>query len=89
MSRHSRNNKAGRLIGQGTPPDEAVRSIGMVVEGINALPAAMELSRHYGVEMPIVSGVNAIVNEGASPAEMVYSLMTRDKKSESIPHGRA
>lgn len=89
MSRHSRNNKAGRLIGQGTPPDEAVRSIGMVVEGINALPAAMELSRHYGVEMPIVSGVNAIVNEGASPTEMVYSLMTRDKKSESIPHGRA
>ena len=89
MSQHSRNNRAGRLIGQGTPPDEAVRSIGMVVEGVNALPAAMELSNRYDVEMPIVAGVDAIVNGGASPAEMVYSLMTRDKKSESIPHGKA
>lgn len=89
MSEHSRNNRAGRLIGQGIPPKEAIRSIGMVVEGVNALPAAIELSERYDVEMPIVEGVNAIVNEGASPAEMVYSLMTRDKKSENISHGGA
>ena len=48
-SEHSRNNRCGQLIGSGMAPDEAVRQIGMVVEGIHALPAAMELSEKYGV----------------------------------------
>ena len=79
---HSRNNRCGMLLGQGVPADEAIRQIGMVVEGINALPAAMQLMARYQVEMPIVTAVNAIVNEGASPAEAVRKLMNRDTKAE-------
>ena len=54
---HSRNNRCGLLIGQGVAPAEAVKQVGMVVEGINALPAAMRLAGEYGVEMPIVAAV--------------------------------
>lgn len=79
---HSRNNRCGMLLGQGVPAEEATRQVGMVVEGINALPAAMELQVRYGVEMPIVNVVNAIVT-GQSPAsEAVQKLMTRDTKAE-------
>ncbi len=81
-SRHSRNNRAGQLIGEGRSPAQAVKEVGMVVEGMNALPAAIELSDRYGVEMPIVRAVNAIVNEGMPPAEAVHALMTRDPKGE-------
>ena len=81
-SLHSRNNRCGMLLGQGVAPEEAVKQVGMVVEGINALPAAMRLSRQYGVEMPIVEAVNAIVKEGASPMSTVSMLMGRDKKPE-------
>ncbi len=79
---HSRNNKAGHLIGEGKTPEEAVKEVGMVVEGINALPAAMELAEKYHVEMPIVFGVNEIVHHGKSPKEAVSELMQRDKKGE-------
>ncbi len=85
-SMHSRNNRCGMLLGQGIAPGEAVKQVGMVVEGINALPAAMRLCREYGVEMPIVAAVNAIVNEGADPMDTVRSLMGRDKKPE-LPGG--
>lgn len=79
---HSRNNRCGMLIGQGVPVAEAVKQVGMVVEGINAVPAAMKLQEKYGVEMPLVSAVAAIVNEGADPAAIVAKLMGRDKKTE-------
>ncbi|MBQ4623750.1 MAG: NAD(P)-dependent glycerol-3-phosphate dehydrogenase [Clostridia bacterium] len=79
---HSRNNRAGILMGQGVKPADVVVKVGMVVEGINALPAAMELSARYGVELPIISAVNAVVNHGADPAETVMNLMTREKKPE-------
>ena len=79
---HSRNNRCGMLLGQGVPADEAIRQVGMVVEGINALPAAMQLMARYQVEMPIVAAVNAIVNEGAAPAGAVHKLMNRDTKAE-------
>ena len=85
-SRHSRNNRAGMLIGQGKSAQEAVKEVGMVVEGMNALPAALELSARYGVEMPIVQTVNAIVNQGMSPADAVRALMDRDPKDET-PQG--
>lgn len=85
---HSRNNKAGYLIGQGHTPEQAVKEVGMVVEGINALPAAMTLAERYNVEMPIVRAVNAVIKEGASPADTVRSLMERDRKTE-LPHGYA
>ena len=84
-SMHSRNNRCGMLLGQGVPVDEATRQVGMVVEGLNALPAAMELKKAYGVEMPIVDAVDAIVNRGAAPEETVRMLMGRGTKPEILP----
>ncbi|MBE6428559.1 MAG: hypothetical protein E7028_08285, partial [Planctomycetaceae bacterium] len=81
-SMHSRNNRCGVLLGQGMPVEEAVREVGMVVEGLNALPAAMQLAERYGVDMPIVKGVNAVVRGDMSPAEMGRALMMRDKTPE-------
>lgn len=79
---HSRNNRCGMMIGQGMKPEEAIQAVGMVVEGINALPAAMQLAERYQVEMPIAAGVNAVVNGQMSPAELGVALMTRDKTRE-------
>ena len=84
-SQHSRNNRCGMLLGQGIPAAEAIKQVGMVVEGINALPAAMRMKEHYGVELPIVEAVDAIVNHGADPMNTVWGLMARDKKPE-LPH---
>lgn len=81
-SEHSRNNLAGQLIGQGYSVNRAIEKVGMVVEGINALPAALNLSEIYQVELPIISAVKAIINEGANPKKTVNDLMNRDKKSE-------
>ena len=81
-SRHSRNNRAGYLLGKGYAPTEAIAEVGMVVEGINALPAAIKLSEKYGVELPIISGVNMVVGGLASPKEMTERLMGREQKSE-------
>lgn len=80
---HSRNNRCGQLIGSGMTPDEAVKQVGMVVEGINALPATMKLSRAYGVEMPIAEAVNNVVFQGSDPREMVMDLMKREKRAEN------
>ena len=85
-SMHSRNNRAGILIGKGETPEQAVKEVGMVVEGMNALPAALELAERYQVEMPIVQTVNAIVNKRMSAAEAVKSLMERGLKNE-LPQG--
>lgn len=82
---HSRNNRCGMLLGQGMKPEEAIREVGMVVEGINALPAAMQLAERYQVEMPIVAGVNAVVTGKITPAELGVALMTRDKTREVKP----
>lgn len=81
-SSHSRNNRAGMLMGQGVAPQEAVARVGMVVEGVNALAAAVALSQHYGVELPIIQAVDAVVNRGAEPLSTVMALMARDKKPE-------
>ena len=81
-SLHSRNMRAGMLIGQGMEPKKAVESIGMVVEGINALPAALELADRYQVELPITFAVDAVVNGGQDPRRVVLDLMMRDKKAE-------
>ena len=81
-SMHSRNNRCGMLIGQGVKPKEAVKQVGMVVEGVNALPAAMRLIEKYQVEMPITAMVNAVVNEEIEPRNAVDTLMLRDKKNE-------
>ena len=81
-SRHSRNNRAGYLLGKGYTADEAKKEVGMVVEGINALPAAMRLSDKYGIELPIISAVNEVVNGSVSALKMTEKLMNRDRKSE-------
>lgn len=81
-SPHSRNNKCGYLIGQGYSVEDAVKSVGMVVEGINSIPAAMAMSREYNVEMPIVTAVDAVINHGADPGDTVTRLMGREKKTE-------
>lgn len=81
---HSRNYKAGKLIGMGRSADEAKAEVGMVVEGINMLPAAMKLIEKYNVEMPIVEKVNAVVNEGLDPQSAARALMMREKKGENI-----
>ena len=82
-SPHSRNNRCGRLIGEGMSPAEAVAAVGMVVEGVNALPAAIRLGERYGVELPLISAVDAVVTHGASPADAVRRLMGRDRKPET------
>lgn len=81
-SMHSRNNRCGQLIGKGVSPADAVKQVGMVVEGINAIPAAMTLAEKYDVEMPLVAAVDAIVNRGKDPVIAVRELMERDKKDE-------
>ena len=83
-SRHSRNNRCGMLMGQGVPPQEAVKQVGMVVEGINAIPAAMALMTRYGVQMPIIRAVDALVRGEVSPADTVAMLMDRGKKPETV-----
>ena len=81
-SLHSRNNRCGMYIGQGKSVEEAVREVGQVVEGLNTLPAAIQLSEKYDVEMPIVSALGHIVNDGANPVDVVSMLMGRELKSE-------
>ena len=81
-SKHSRNNKCGYLIGQGYSVDDAVAQVGMVVEGLNALPAAMELSSKYEVSMPIVSAVDAIVNHSVMPKNAIHELLWKDSSTE-------
>lgn len=80
---HSRNNRCGILIGSGVPVQEAIRQVGMVVEGINALPAAVQLAQKYQVEMPILSAVEEIVIRGVEPCKAVQKLMEREKKAEN------
>ncbi len=81
-SRHSRNNRCGELIGMGKSYAEASEEIGMVVEGYHALSAAVELAEKYSVEMPIVSAVNDVINNGVPPVTAIRTLMTRDVKNE-------
>jgi len=79
---HSRNNRCGNLIGKGMTPAEAVKAVGMVVEGINAIPAAVRLMEAYQVDMPIIRAIDAVVNKGADAHATVKALMERNKKTE-------
>ena len=82
-SMHSRNRRAGILIGQGKTLDEAAREVGAVVEGCYAAQSARELSDKLGVDMPICRAVYATLYEGAEVAPTVRALMTRQPKRES------
>ncbi len=82
-SMHSRNRRAGILIGEGKSYQEAMQEVGQIVEGVYAAKAGLELSRKYAVSMPIVEQVNAVLFENKSPREAVNELMLRDKRAES------
>lgn len=83
-SKHSRNNKAGYLIGQGYSVDDTLKEVGMVVEGINALDAAHVLAKKYNIELPIIEAVYRIIKENKNVKEEVVNLFNRAKKSELI-----
>ena len=77
-SMHSRNYQCGILLGKGVPIDQALLQVGMVVEGINTLPAAIMLAQKYDVHMPIIETVNAVVSETIDESEIVRLLMPVD-----------
>ena len=80
---HSRNRKAGYLIGKGYTMQEAMYEVKMVVEGVYSAKAALALSRKYHVEMPIVEEVNQVLFEGKSPKDALGELMMRVRKEET------
>ena len=82
LSEHSRNRKAGKLIGQGKTLEEAKKEVGMVIESIDNIEVAYELGRKNNVYMPIVEMVYKVIYEQLEPQEAVKNLMTRDRKSE-------
>lgn len=82
QSKHSRNRRAGFLMGQGMSMDEAMAEVKQVVEGVYSAKAAKKLAQKYNVSMPIVTEVNAVLFEGKSMSDAVSSLMGRDRKSE-------
>lgn len=80
---HSRNRKAGYLMGKGYTMQEAMDEVQMVVEGVYSAKAALTLAQKYQVEMPIVEQVNKVLFENKNAEEAVKELMIRDKKMES------
>lgn len=81
-SRHSRNRKAGMLMGQGMSMEEAMNAVNMVVEGVYSAKAAKILGEKYDVDLPIVCQVNSVLFEGVSVRQSVHDLMMRGKKAE-------
>ncbi len=82
-SMHSRNRRAGILIGEGVPVTEAMKEVGQVVEGVYSARAALKLAEKYHVCMPIVEEVNHVLFEGKDPKRAVRDLMMRDPKAET------
>lgn len=80
---HSRNRKAGYLIGKGCTMKEAMDEVKMVVEGVYSAKAARSLAEKYEVEMPIIEEVNKVLFEDKKAADAVRDLMVRDKKVET------
>ncbi len=81
-SRHSRNRRAGILIGQGEDVETAKKDVGMVVEGIKTCKCAYMLAKKYNVEMPIVETAYEVLYHGKNPKQAVITLMQRDRKQE-------
>ena len=86
-SMHSRNRRAGILIGQGKSVEDAMKEVGAVVEGYYAAAAAYELCQRQGVEMPIVTAAYQCLYEGKSAKEAVRDLLGRQKRSEQEDAG--
>ena len=81
-SQHSRNRRAGEMIGKGHSIEEAKKQIGMVIESVDNIDVAYKLSKKYNVEMPIVDAVYNVLYNNLDPKEAVDMLMNRDLKSE-------
>lgn len=82
LSEHSRNRKAGKLIGSGKSLEETKKEVGMTIESIDNIEVAYELAKKYNVEMPIVNAVYDVLYNNLKPADAVKTLMTREKKAE-------
>ena len=82
LSEHSRNRKAGKLIGQGKTLEEAKKEVGMVIESIDNIDVAYELGKRNNIYMPIIETVYDVIYNGLDPKKAVEDLMTREKKSE-------
>ena len=81
-SMHSRNRRAGILLGQGKTLDETIKEVNMIVEGVYSAKSALMAAKKYNVEIPIIEQVNAVLFENKNAAEAVNELMIRDKKLE-------
>lgn len=82
-SMHSRNRRAGILLGQGHSLEETLKEVGMVVEGVNAVANVHMLRQKYNVSMPISEMIYRVLFEGVDARDAILTLMTRDKASES------
>ena len=82
LSLHSRNRKAGYLIGQGKTIEEAKQEVGMVIESIDNIEVAYELGKKYNIEMPILETVYDMLYNNLSAREGVLRLMSRERKKE-------
>ena len=82
-SLHSRNYRTGLMIGQGIPPEEAIKRVGMTVEGCIVAKTARQLARDKGVEMPIVEELNQVLYEGKDIHSAVGDLMGRPSSNEN------
>lgn len=81
-SMHSRNRRAGILIGQGKTLDETLKEVKMVVEGITATEVAYKVAKELNIDMPITNAIYSVLHEGASAKEVVIELMMRNKTHE-------
>lgn len=81
-SMHSRNRRAGILIGQGKSLDETLKEVKMVVEGITATEVAYEVAKKLNIEMPITNAIYSVLHDGANPNEVVDELMMRNRTHE-------
>ena len=82
LSEHSRNRRAGKLIGQGKTLDETKAEVGMTIESIDNIKIAYELGKKYNIELPIINTVYSVLYDNLNPKEALSILMTRNKKSE-------
>ena len=82
LSEHSRNRKAGKLIGAGKSLEETKKEVGMTIESIDNIDVAYALGKKYNIEMPITNTVYEILYNGLNPKEAVNILMTRERKAE-------
>lgn len=83
-SMHSRNRRAGILLGEGYTLEETLNKVGMVVEGVEAVKIVYKLKDDYNIELPITESIYSTLFEGKKPKDMIEELMSRDMKSEAL-----